>query len=166
MTRHHLRVNLNSSRVHSQSTIPYPTMSFLSSLRPGMRLANASQTARAFSTSPAHSVARLTLTGRLGAEPELQTTPNGTEVVKYSVGTNYGPRDNRQTSWFRISNFVPEGAQRDYILGLQKGTLVYVEGDARMSNWEDAEGKSRSTLNVVQRTMEVLKRGESREGEN
>ncbi|CAG8043283.1 unnamed protein product [Penicillium salamii] len=131
-------------------------MSFLSSLRPGMRLTNAAQTARTFSTSPAHSLARLTLTGRLGAEPELQTTANGTEVVRYSVGTNYGPRDNRQTSWFRISNFVPEGAQRDYILGLQKGTLVFVEGDAKMSTWEDAEGKNRSSFNVVQRKLPIL----------
>ncbi|CAG8113295.1 unnamed protein product [Penicillium salamii] len=131
-------------------------MSFLSSLRPGMRLANAAQTARAFSTSPAHSLARLTLTGRLGAEPELQTTANGTEVVRYSVGTNHGRGDNRQTSWFRISNFVPEGAQRDYILGLQKGTLVFVEGDAKMSTWEDAEGKNRSSFNVVQRKLPIL----------
>ncbi|CAG8931774.1 unnamed protein product [Penicillium salamii] len=130
-------------------------MSFLSSLRPGMRLANAAQTARAFSTSPAHSLARLTLTGRLGAEPELTTTANGTEVVRYSVGTNHGPRDNRQTSWFRISNFVPEGAQRDYILGLQKGTLVFVEGDAKMNTWEDAEGKNRSSFNVVQRKLPI-----------
>jgi len=96
-------------------------MSFLSSLRPGLRMANAAQTARAFSTSPARSIARLTLTGRLGADPELQSTSSGQEVVKYVVGTSYGPRDNRQTSWFRVSNFVPEGPQRDYILGLQKG---------------------------------------------
>jgi hypothetical protein len=96
-------------------------MSFLSSLRPGLRMANAAQTARAFSTSPAHSIARLTLTGRLGADPELQSTSSGQEVVKYVVGTSHGPRDNRQTSWFRVSNFVAEGPQRDYILGLQKG---------------------------------------------
>jgi hypothetical protein len=32
-----------------------------------------------------------------------------------------GPRDNRQTSWWRITNFVPEGSQRDFVLGLQKG---------------------------------------------
>ncbi|KAK9859567.1 Primosome PriB/single-strand DNA-binding [Penicillium brevicompactum] len=141
-------------------------MSFLSSLRPGMRLANAAQTARAFSTSPAHSVARLTLTGRLGAEPELTTTSTGAEVIKYSVGTSHGPRENRQTSWFRVSNFANEGPQRDYLLSLPKGTLVFVEADARINNWEDSEGKNRSTFNIVQRTLEVLKRGENRDAEN
>ncbi|KAJ5794850.1 Primosome PriB/single-strand DNA-binding [Penicillium paradoxum] len=139
---------------------------FLSSLRPGLRMANAAQTARAFSTSPAHSIARLTLTGRLGAEPELHATSSGQEVVKYNVATSHGSKDNRQTSWFRIINFVPEGPQRDYILGLQKGTLLYVEGDARMNTYEDAEGHTRSSLSVVQRTLEVLKRPENHSGES
>ncbi|KAJ5602979.1 hypothetical protein N7537_005935 [Penicillium hordei] len=131
---------------------------FLSSLRPAMRMANAPQAARAFSSSPANSIARLTLTGRLGVEPELQATSSGQEVVKYTVATSHGSRDNRQTSWWRVTNFVPEGSQRDFILGLQKGTLVYLEGDAKMVSWEDAEGHSRSTLNIIQRTLEVLKR--------
>lgn len=31
-------------------------------------------------------------------------------------------------------------------------SLVFVEGDASMSTYQDAEGKTRSSLNVVQRT--------------
>jgi hypothetical protein len=96
--------------------------SFLNSLRPGLRMAKTvTQTARAFSTSPANAFARLTVTGRLGAEPELQATASGQEVVKYVVGSSHGRPDNRQTSWFRVSSFVPEGSQRDYILSLPKG---------------------------------------------
>ncbi|KAJ5146020.1 uncharacterized protein N7515_000584 [Penicillium bovifimosum] len=128
---------------------------FLSSLRPGLRMAN---TARAFSTSPKHSLARLIITGRLGAEPELHATSSGQEIVRYNVASSSGPISNRHTSWFRVSHFAPEGPQRDFVLSLQKGTLVYVEGDARMSTWEDSEGHSRSTLNIVQRTIEVLRR--------
>jgi single-stranded DNA-binding protein len=30
-------------------------------------------------------------------------------------------------------------------------TLVYVEGDASMSSYQDAEGKTRTSLNLVQR---------------
>ncbi|KAJ6132380.1 hypothetical protein N7471_007595 [Penicillium samsonianum] len=131
---------------------------FLSSMRPAMRMVSAPQTARAFSSSPAHSVARLILTGRLGAEPELHATSSGQEIVKYNIATSYGKGDNRQTSWWRITNFVPEGSQRDFILGLQKGTLVYVEGEAKMATWEDSEGQNRSALNIVQRTLEVLQR--------
>ncbi|GAD97394.1 ssDNA binding protein, putative [Paecilomyces variotii No. 5] len=130
-------------------------------LRPFLRAPATTFSARSFSSSPARSVARLILTGRLGADPELQATSTGQDVVKYVVATSYGPRDNRQTSWFRVSSFQPEGPQRDHLLSLPKGTLVYVEGDASMRNWEDAEGKKQSTLSVVQRTLEVLKRPSS-----
>ncbi|KAJ5775426.1 uncharacterized protein N7511_000437 [Penicillium nucicola] len=138
--------------------------SFLNSLRPGLRMAQrATQTARAFSSSPANAFARLTVTGRLAAEPELQATASGKEVVKYVVGTSHGRREDRSTSWFRVTSFVPEGSQRDFILSLTKGTLVLVEGDASLRNWEDSEGKSRTTLNFVQRNLEVLKRQQNEE---
>lgn len=75
---------------------------------------------RAFSTSRASQLARLTLVGRLGADPELAETPKGTQLVRYSIGTSYGPKENRQTSWFRVSSFV-DGPQRDFVLGLSKG---------------------------------------------
>ncbi|QKX61079.1 uncharacterized protein TRUGW13939_08225 [Talaromyces rugulosus] len=115
-------------------------------------------TARSFSSSPAHSLARLTITGRLAAEPELSSTSTG-EIVKYAVATSSGPKDNRQTSWFRIASFVPDGPSRAYLLGLPKGSLVLVEGDATIRNYEDTEGKRHSTLSIVQRNIEVLKRG-------
>ncbi|GES65919.1 ssDNA binding protein [Aspergillus terreus] len=131
---------------------------FAASLRPFARAAPHTLSARPFSSSASCSVARMIITGRLAAEPELQATSTGQDVIKYAVGSSYGPRDNRQTSWFRVSSFQPEGPQRDHLLSLPKGTLVYVEGDASMRQWQDAEGKKQSSLSIVQRTLEVLKR--------
>ena len=179
--------------------------------------------ARSFSTAaPRSSFAKMTIIGRLADTPELQPTSTGQEILKYVVGTNSGPRDNQKTSWFRVTSFIPEGPQRDFIAGLDKGyvylfyrtwrmlwdmwngrsrdaetrawkgvfelgseeekhkknyiqfafnrthkessaisrtsansalrrTLVYVEGNASMDVFQDAEGKSRSALNIVQR---------------
>ena len=76
--------------------------------------------ARAFSTTRPSQLARMTLVGRIGADPELAETSKGS-VIKYVVGTSYGPKDNRQTSWFRVASFAPEGPTRDYIMGLGKG---------------------------------------------
>ncbi|PLB53656.1 putative ssDNA binding protein [Aspergillus steynii IBT 23096] len=135
---------------------------FTSSLRPLMRASHgAASSARSFSSSSSRSVSRMILTGRLAAEPELQATSTGQDIIKYAVGTSHGNRDNRQTSWFRIASFTPEGPQRDYLLSLPKGTLVYVEGDVSMRSYEDAEGKKHSGLNIVQRSLEVLKRAGS-----
>lgn len=77
-------------------------------------------TARSFSSSPAHSFARITITGRLAAEPELSSTSTG-EIVKYAIGTSTGSKENRQTSWFRIASFAPDSPARAYLLGLPKG---------------------------------------------
>lgn len=37
-------------------------------------------------------------------------------------------------------------------------TLVYVEGDATNDKYEDAEGKTRTTLNIVQRESPLIPR--------
>ncbi|KAB8068109.1 putative ssDNA binding protein [Aspergillus leporis] len=132
---------------------------FASSLRPMMRVApGGALSARTFSSSSSRSVARMIITGRLAAAPELQPTSTGQDIIKYSVGTSFGPRDNRQTSWFKVASFEPEGSQRDFILNLPKGTLVYVEGDTSLRQWEDNEGRKHTTLNIVQKSLEVLKR--------
>jgi hypothetical protein len=75
---------------------------------------------RAFSTSRPSQLARLTLVGRLGVDPELVETSKGNQIIRYVIGTSSGPKDNRQTSWFRVASFA-EGASRDYIMGLSKG---------------------------------------------
>ncbi|EEQ29531.1 ssDNA-binding protein, mitochondrial [Microsporum canis] len=113
---------------------------------------------RSFSSTARRDFARLTVVGRLGAQPELTTSSNGREYIRYSVGTNYGPRDNQQTSWFRVTSFMPEGPGRDHLLGLPKGTLLLVEGDATMRTVEDNEGKKSSNLGFVQRHYDVLSR--------
>lgn len=83
-------------------------------------------------------------------------------MIKYVVGSSYGPKDNKQTSWFRVASFAPHGSpSRDYLMGLQKGTLVYLEGDATMRTYEDADGKKQSSLSLVQTKVEVLKRPQS-----
>ncbi|OGM42593.1 ssDNA binding protein [Aspergillus bombycis] len=128
---------------------------FASSLRPLMRTATGGAlSARSFSSSSSRSVARMIITGRLAAAPELQATSSGQDVIRYTVATSTGARDNRQTSWFKVASF-DQGAQRDYVLSLQKGTLVYLEGSASLRDWEDAEGKKQTTLNIVQREIPV-----------
>ena len=47
---------------------------------------------------------------------------------------------------------------REHVLTMCCRTLVYLEGDATMRTYEDAEGKKQSALSVVQTKIEVLKR--------
>ncbi|KAL7927985.1 hypothetical protein ACQKWADRAFT_278410 [Trichoderma austrokoningii] len=116
--------------------------------------------ARAFSTTSPRSIARITIVGNLADAPEAQiggTEQNPKEYVRYAVASNSGSKENRVTSWFRVTSFV-EGPRRDFLLGLAKGTLVYVEGDASITSYTDSNGQTRQGLSVIQRQIEVLKR--------
>ncbi|KAG5923383.1 hypothetical protein E4U42_004970 [Claviceps africana] len=113
--------------------------------------------ARSFSTSSPRSIARMSIIGNLADTPEVHTTSSGREILRYAVASNSGPKDNRQTSWFRVTSFV-DGPRRDFMLGLVKGTMVLVDGDASMNSYQDSNGQLRSNLNIVQRNIEILKR--------
>jgi hypothetical protein len=76
---------------------------------------------RAFSTSAARPVARITIVGHLGDTPDVQVTSTGHEVVKYAIASNSGPKDNRKTSWFRVASFEPDGPRRELLRSLPKG---------------------------------------------
>ncbi|PGH18278.1 hypothetical protein AJ79_00617 [Helicocarpus griseus UAMH5409] len=131
----------------------------LTTLTPLFRAPATSLPARNFSTTRANALARMSLIGNLGSQPELRATSSGRELVTYSLASNSGPRDNEQTSWWRITSFVPEGPSRDHLLNLPKGTMLYVEGDCTMRSYEDAEGKKNTALSITQRNYQVLKRG-------
>lgn len=79
--------------------------------------------ARSFSTTSPRPVAKITIIGNLADTPEIHQTSSGRELVRYAVASNSGPKENRQTSWFRITSFS-EGPRRDFMLSLPKG---YVE---------------------------------------
>ncbi|KAI2613014.1 nucleic acid-binding protein [Hypoxylon fragiforme] len=114
--------------------------------------------ARAFSASARRDIAKITLVGNLAASPEVRPTSTGREILEYSVASNSGPKDNRQTSWFKVAAFIEEGPRRDFLTSLPKGSTVYVEGDAVMSSFTDGEGKTKTSLSIYQKNLEVLKR--------
>ncbi|KAK7061452.1 single-stranded DNA-binding protein [Favolaschia claudopus] len=98
-----------------------------------IRAASAARAAsRAFSTSTRrHDLAKITLIGNLGREPELKTTKNDKEYVSYSVATtNFTGKGedgepHTSTTWHRILSFLP--GSNKYLQTLKPGSKVYVE---------------------------------------
>ncbi|KAH7272744.1 ssDNA-binding protein, mitochondrial [Fusarium solani] len=125
-------------------------------------VAPASSAARAFSTTSPRPLAKITIIGNLADTPELHSTSTGREIVRYAVASNSGPRDNRKTSWFKITSFA-EGPGRDYLMNLPKGATIYVEGDATVNTYTDSQGQTRTGFSVVQRSLEVLRRPQATE---
>lgn len=93
-------------------------------------VAPASSAARAFSTTSPRPLAKITIIGNLADTPELHSTSTGREIVRYAVASNSGPRDNRKTSWFKITSFA-EGPGRDYLMNLPKGCVFFIRFEPR-----------------------------------
>ncbi|MCK5145806.1 single-stranded DNA-binding protein [bacterium] len=107
---------------------------------------------------------KVTLIGRLGADPQLRYTPSGRASATFNIATNYGWKDNdgnpqERTDWHRI---VAWGKLAE-IMGewLKKGSLVYLDGRLQTRNYED-NGVKKYITEVVVTDMEMLgRKGES-----
>ena len=101
---------------------------------------------------------KVMLIGRLGADPEIRYTADGTPVATFSLATDYpvkrGDQWETETDWHRVVAWrrLAEVCS-EY---LSKGRLVYVEGGLRTRSWEDRDGNKRWTTEVVARDMQIL----------
>src|SRR5680860_1579073 len=105
------------------------------------------------------SVAKITLIGNLGGDPETRYTPQGTLVVNFSVAVNNRKRDQSgnftdSTNWYRISAF---GKLAETMVTLNergalvKGKQVYIEGTFEAREWSGQDGQQRTSLDVTVR---------------
>lgn len=90
------------------------------------------------------------LQGRLGADPELRTTPNGVEVATVSIAVD---RDRKGTNGERLTDWVTIVAWRNAAKFLAqyfpKGSVVIVAGRLQMRNYTDRDGNKRTAAEVV-----------------
>lgn len=105
-------------------------------------------------------VNKVILLGRLGADPEVRYTTSGTAVANFNVATSEEWKDRTsgekqsRTEWHRVVAFGRLGE----ICGefLHKGKQVYLEGRLQTRSWEDKEGSTRYTTEIVARDMQML----------
>jgi single-strand DNA-binding protein len=105
------------------------------------------------------SVNKAIIVGNLGRDPEMRTTQGGTQVANFSVATSDRFKDQsgewqERTEWHRIVAF----GRTAEICGqyLSKGRSVYIEGAIRTNKWEDKEGQTRYTTEIICNNMQML----------
>ena len=105
------------------------------------------------------SINKVILIGRVGRDPEIKYTPNGSPVAKFSLATDESFKDRngeqqRRTEWHNIVAW----SKLAEICGeyLTKGKQVYIEGSIRSRQWEDPSGNKRTAYEIVARTMQML----------
>ena len=98
------------------------------------------------------SLNKVEIIGHFGKDPEMNYTPSGAAVCKFSVATSEKWTDKasgdkkERTEWHNIQAW---GKQAD-ICGqyVSKGMLVYVSGSLRTSSWDDKDGIKRYKTEV------------------
>ncbi len=97
--------------------------------------------------------------GRLTADPEVRTTPNGANVATFSVATNFtwtnqegAKQENVEyhnvVAWRRLADIISQY--------LKKGRRVYVEGRLQTRSWESSDGVKKYRTEIVAENMIML----------
>lgn len=109
-------------------------------------------------------ISKVILVGNLGRDPETRYTPNGTMNVQFSMAVSrrfrdQGGQQQERTNWFRVTLWgklaeIADGmTQNGY---LTKGKQVYVEGRLDPREYQDQEGKTRTSLDVNANELQLL----------
>ena len=106
------------------------------------------------------SLNKVLLIGNLTRDPELRYTPQGTAVCTFSLATNrtWTPSDggepqeatefHRLVAWAKLAEICSQI--------LYKGRRGFIEGRLQTREWTDAEGRPRTTTEVVVDNMIAL----------
>lgn len=95
-----------------------------------------------------------TLVGRLGGDPELRSTRSGKTVLGFSVATDHGWGDNKQTLWVRVSVWGKRGETLSN--HLKKGSSVLVSGQLTTSEFDRRDGGKGFSLELSADQVEFV----------
>src|SRR5437899_1787957 len=102
---------------------------------------------------------KIMLIGNLGRDPEMNYTPDGTAVARFSLAVNRyaksatGERQD-ETEWFNIIAWR-DLAERCSTY-LKKGQKVFIEGRLTTRKYTDKNNVERTAVEVIANNMEFL----------
>ncbi len=109
------------------------------------------------------SLNRVEVIGHFGKDPEIRYVSNGSAVANFSVATSEKWNDKQtgekkeKTEWHNVVAWGKLGE----IVGeyASKGRLVYVEGKLQTRKWDDKDGVTRYTTEIVASQVLMLDKG-------
>ncbi|MBR6166409.1 single-stranded DNA-binding protein [Candidatus Saccharibacteria bacterium] len=100
----------------------------------------------------ARGFSKVIIVGNITRDPELRTTPSGTQVCGFSVAVNRNYKDNSGEQKENVSFFDCSawGKSGEIIAQYaKKGSGILVSGRLEQRSWEDKEGQKRSRVEIV-----------------
>jgi single-strand DNA-binding protein len=105
------------------------------------------------------SLNKVMLIGRLGKDPEIRYTTDGSAVANFSLATSdfYADKSGARQERTEWHNIVAWGKLADLAKRfLLKGRQVYIEGRIRTREWDDKDGNKRRTTEIIASQMVLL----------
>lgn len=114
-------------------------------------------------------VNKVTLIGNLGHDPELRSTGGGSSVTSLRIATSERRKDRDgnwtdHTEWHTVVCF---GRMAESVANYcKKGRQLYIEGRLQTRQWEDREGNTRYSTEVVAMEVKFLGGRDGGEGQS
>jgi len=103
---------------------------------------------------------KIIIIGNLGRDPELNYTPSGTAMTKFSVADSRRWRDKQsgeqreETTWFNVVAWDQLAETCNQYL--HKGSKVFIEGRMTSRKYTDKDGNERTAWDVRVLEMQML----------
>jgi single-strand DNA-binding protein len=103
---------------------------------------------------------KIMLIGNLGRDPEMNYTPDGTAVAKFSLAVTRTTKSSatgerqQETEWFNITAW--RQLAETCSTYLKKGQKVFIEGRLTTRKYTDKNGIERTAIDVIASDMEFL----------
>src|ERR1700684_945367 len=101
---------------------------------------------------------RVIILGRVTADPQLRNTSGGQSVTTLGVATNrtWTDKQGAKQEEVEFHNVVIWGKQAEVAATfLTKGSLVMIEGRLATRSWDDKDGITRKTTEIVCENMQL-----------
>lgn len=111
------------------------------------------------------SLNKVTLIGNLGQDPEVRSTANGGRVANFSLATSrqwsgQGGDKQEKTEWHRVvawNNGKGGSGLADVVEKYaKKGDKLFVEGRIEYRSWQDKDGQTRYTTEIIANDIILL----------
>lgn len=107
---------------------------------------------------------KVILVGRVGADPEVYTTPQGVKTARVRLATTekWFNKDTNNTEelteWHNITLWRALADVADKYV--RKGSLLYIEGTIHYRKWQGKDGVERYMTDITATTMQMLNKVE------
>ena len=100
---------------------------------------------------------KVMLIGRLGKDPETKSIKEDLTVSNFSLATTKSFKQNNEwketTQWHNIVAWNSKVCDK-----LQKGNLVYIEGEIETRSYDDKDGNKKYVTEIVARQIKALEK--------